>query len=74
MLPLTLVVLGDEEQLRPGEDMIEVVLHLVVLRKAPQVRRLHLDEIIHGCLPNRESHGLTSSETATKITSPFSRC
>lgn len=48
--------------------MIEVVLHLVVLRETPQVRRLHLDEIIHGCLPNRESHSLMLNEIATKIT------
>ena len=49
--------------------MIEVVLHLVVLRKAPQVRRLHLDEVIHGRLPNRKSHGVKLTETGTKITS-----
>lgn len=54
---LTLVILGDEQQLWPGEDMIEVVLHLVVFRKTPQVRRLHLDEVIHGCLADGEGHG-----------------
>lgn len=38
----TFVVLGDEQQLWPREDVIEVVLHLVVLRQTPQVGRLHL--------------------------------
>ncbi len=31
---LLLCVLGDEEQLRPREDVVEVVLHLVILGQA----------------------------------------
>ena len=61
--PLTLVILGDKQQLWPGEDMIEVVLHLVVLREAPQVRRLHLDEVIHGCLAYGKGHGRSLNQS-----------
>ena len=34
-------ILGDVEEVGPGEDVIEVVFHLVVLRQAEQVARLH---------------------------------
>ena len=45
---LLLCVLGDEEQLRPREDVVEVVLHLVVLGQAREVAVLHLEEVV-GC-------------------------
>lgn len=38
---LAAVVLRHEEQLRPGKDVVQVVLHLVVLRQAQQVASLH---------------------------------
>ena len=45
------VVFGDVEELRPGEDVIEVVLHLVVLREAEEVARLHRQKVLHRRLP-----------------------
>ena len=45
------VVLGDVEELRPREDVVEVVLHLVVLWQAEQVARLHRQQVIHRGLP-----------------------
>lgn len=52
--------------------MIEIVFHLVVLREAPQVRRLHLDEVIYCRLPNRESHrSLVLSVSCKTRTSSF---
>lgn len=45
------VVFGDVEELGPGEDVIEVVLHLVVLREAEQVARLHRQKVLHRRLP-----------------------
>ena len=48
---LLLCVLGDEEQLRPREDVVKVVLHLVVLGEAREVAVLHLEEVIHRGIP-----------------------
>ena len=45
---LLLGVLGDVEQLRPREAVVEVVLHLVVLGQAREVAVLHLEEVV-GC-------------------------
>lgn len=45
------VVLGDIEELRPREDVVEVVLHLVVLRQAQQVAGLHRQQVVHRRLP-----------------------
>jgi len=47
----TVVVFGDVEKLRPGEDVVEVVLHLVVLREAEQVASLHRQKVLHRRLP-----------------------
>jgi len=47
----TVVVFGDVEELRPGEDVVEVVLHLVVLREAEEVARLHRQKVLHRRLP-----------------------
>ena len=44
----SVVVLGHPKELRPREHVVEVVLHLVVLRKAPQVGLLHVGEVVHG--------------------------
>lgn len=38
--------------------MIQVVLHLVIFRQTPQIRRLHLEEVIYRRLSNRERHYL----------------
>jgi len=38
---LTVVVFGYPEELGPGEEVVEVVFHLVVFGKAPEVRHLH---------------------------------
>lgn len=35
------VVLGDVKKLRPREDVVEIVFHLVILGKAKQVASLH---------------------------------
>lgn len=43
---LVLRVLRDEEELRPREAVVEVVLHLVVLGEAREVAVLHLEEVI----------------------------
>ena len=39
-------VLRDPEELRPRQEVVEVVLHLVVLGEAPEVALLHLDEVV----------------------------
>lgn len=54
------VVLGDVEELRPGEDVIQVVLHLVVLRQAEQVARLHRQQVIHRRLPYAHHRSLSA--------------
>jgi len=46
------VVLCDEEELRPREHVVEVVLHLVILRQAHQVARLHREQVVDGRLPD----------------------
>ena len=38
---LPVVVFGYPEELGPGEEVVEVVFHLVVFGKAPEVRHLH---------------------------------
>ena len=50
------VVLGDVEKLRPREDVVEVVLHLVVLGKAHEVAGLHREQIVHRRSPDAH-HG-----------------
>lgn len=51
------VVLGDEEELRPRQHVVEVVLHLVVLRQAHQVARLHREQVVDGRLPDAHHPG-----------------
>lgn len=54
----TIVVLCHVEKLWPREDVVEVVLHLVVLREAEQIAGLHGQQVVysglayahHGCL------------------------
>lgn len=46
------VVLRHEEQLRPRKQVVEVVLHLVVLRQAHQVARLHRQQVLDPSLPD----------------------
>lgn len=43
---LAIVVLRHVEQLRPGEQVVHVVLHAVVLWQAMQIRILHRDEVL----------------------------
>lgn len=45
------VVLGDVEKLRPREDVVEIVLHLVILRQAEEVARLHRQEVVDRRFP-----------------------
>lgn len=45
------VVLGDVEELGPGEDVVEVVFHLVVLREAEEVAGLHREDVVDRRLP-----------------------
>lgn len=45
------VVLGDVEKLRPGEDVVEIVLHLVILRKTKQITCLHSQQVVDRRLP-----------------------
>lgn len=49
---LGVVVLGNEEELRPREDVVEVVLHLVVLGEAEEVAGLHRQEVVHRRSPD----------------------
>lgn len=51
------VVLGDEEELWPREHVVEIVLHLVVLRQAHQVARLHLEQVVDGRLADAHHRG-----------------
>lgn len=44
---LAAVILGNKEELWPRQDMIQIVLHLVILREAEQVARLHRQQILH---------------------------
>lgn len=37
----TVEVFGDPEELGPGEEVVEVVFHLVVFGEAPEVCHLH---------------------------------
>lgn len=45
------VILRHEQQLRPRQHVVEVVLHLVVLRQAHQVARLHRQQVVDRRLP-----------------------
>ena len=42
----SLLVLSNIGELRPGQGMIKVVLHLVVLRQAEQVTMLHVQQVL----------------------------
>ena len=42
---LASIVLGHVRELRPGEGVVEVVLHLVVLRQTQQVAVLHVQQV-----------------------------
>jgi len=59
------VVLGDEEELRPRQHVVEVVLHLVVLRQAHQVARLHRQQVVDGRLPDAHHLDLRLMLTST---------
>ena len=37
------------QKLRPRKDMIEVIFHLIIFGKTPEIALLHLDEIVDGC-------------------------
>ena len=54
------VVLGNVEKLRPGEDVVEVVLHLVVLGKTHEIAGLHRQQIVNRRSPDAH-HGCFSS-------------
>ena len=45
------VVLGHVEQLRPREDVVQIVLHLVIFRQAEQIARLHRQEVVDRRFP-----------------------
>lgn len=49
---LAVVVLGDVEELRPRENVVEVVLHLIILGQAEEIARLHRQQIIHRRFPD----------------------
>ena len=51
------MVLRHIQQLRPRQNMVKIVLHLVVLREAPEVGGLHLEEVVHGGLADAD-HGV----------------
>jgi hypothetical protein len=57
---LTFVVLCHLQQLRPAQYMVEVVLHLVILRQAPQVSVLHLQDVFHHCWSYTDCHDALS--------------
>ncbi|KAM2719581.1 hypothetical protein EV2_040873 [Malus domestica] len=40
------IVFGDVEELRPWEDVVEVLLNLVILREAKKVAGLHRQEVV----------------------------
>ena len=40
------VIFGDVEELWPREDVVEVVLHLVVLWEAEEIAGLHCKEVV----------------------------
>lgn len=48
---LTVVVLGDVEKLRPREYVVQIVLHLVVLRQTEQITRLHRQKVVDRRFP-----------------------
>lgn len=48
---LAVVILGDVQELRPWEDVVEVVLHLIILRQAEEIASLHRQQIVDGSLP-----------------------
>jgi hypothetical protein len=48
-----LAVLGDVRQLGPRERVVQIVLHVVVLRKAVQVAVLYVEQIPHLGAPDR---------------------
>lgn len=41
-----LVVLGNIGELGPGKGMVEIVLHLIVLRKTEEVAVLHVQQVL----------------------------
>lgn len=45
-------ILSHIAQLRPGQSMVEIVLHLVVLWEAQQIAVLHVHQITRACTPN----------------------
>jgi hypothetical protein len=49
---LASVVLCHEQKLRPREEMVQVVLHLVVLWEAHQIARLHSQQVLYPSLPD----------------------
>ncbi|CAA7398884.1 unnamed protein product [Spirodela intermedia] len=57
---LAAIVLRDVEKLRPRQDVIEVVLHLVVLRQAHQVAGLHRQQVVHRRLTDAHHLALPS--------------
>jgi hypothetical protein len=62
---LTFVILCYLQQLRPAQYVVEVVLHLVILRQAPQVSVLHLQDVLHHCWPYTDCHDAISVEKGT---------
>ena len=49
---LAVKVFGDPQKLRPAQEMIEIVFHLVIFRKTPKIGSLDLQEILDGGLSN----------------------
>ncbi len=42
-------ILCDPEELWPGEEVVEVILHLVVFGQAPKIRSLHVNQVVDCC-------------------------
>lgn len=52
------VIFGDVKKLRPGKNVVEVVLHLVILWEAKEVAGLHGQKVVYGCFAYAD-HGWT---------------
>lgn len=43
------VIFGDVKKLRPREDVVKVILHLVILRETEEIASLHREEVVDRC-------------------------
>lgn len=63
------IVLCYVRELRPGQSVVKIVLHLVVLRQAQQIAVLHVEEILGLKDKDEEGDARTGDDAAIHLLS-----